>query len=315
MYAQIRDKLTEAIESGQIPDGTRLTESIVADHFEVSRQTARNALHELRAIGRVSSQQGKRGFFTSCAGPIADRQKPPDDAQPLAGIPKLKREKKWMERYDRIKAELLAAASTGEFRIVPSNLADQHDISRTVLNDIQFRLIADNIVRLDGQKWILNRFNKDSIVEQFAVRKLLEPYALSEGFERIDRVFVEECLRRVSAATTQTENFSSGQLEELEADLHDHILSYCGNEFLMVILRKCRLVHVFNSYYYPLYHPENLFVKEHEPVLQAVLSGDKKAACQALIDHLECSSQTTMDRLSRFTADNAEIQLSYVRAM
>lgn len=316
MYTQIRDRLSDAIKSGQLANGTRLTESIVADHFEVSRQTARNALHELHALGRIQIQPGKRGFFVVGNGASSQQKTAEANAKrPLSAIKKLKRESKWMECYDTVKSELLAVASTGEFRIITSKLAEQHDISRTVLNDIQFRLIADNILRLEGQRWILNRFDKETIAEQFAVRKLLEPYALNEGFDRIDMSFVQACLERVVTARAQTEQHSSQQLEELEADLHDRVLSFCGNKFLMVMLRKCRLVHVFNSYYYPRYHPENLFAKEHEVVLQAILNGDRSEACKQLVEHLECSRQTTMDRLSRFTIDNADVDIRYVKPL
>lgn len=314
MYAQISSRLGDAIRTGLVPHGTILTESIIADHFEVSRQTARNALQALQANRQIRARVGKRGFTVAMQGGA-----PPLSAggadNPLAGIEKLSPTIKWIERYDAIKFELLALASAGERRIVPSKLAECHDISRTVLRDIQVRLVEDNIMRLDGQKWVLNRFDARAISEQFQVRILLEQHALSEGFDRIDQGFLQDCIARLESASQQSTSLTSQRLERLEADLHDHLLSYCGNDFLMAVLRRSRLVHVFNSFYFPRYSSRHLFADEHIEVLAAVRAGNLQAAQSALVWHLENSSQKTQDRLERFKQENAGLDYPYTRPL
>ncbi len=317
LYVQVRDELAGAIRKSEIPGGVRITESMVAQHFEVSRQTARYALGDLQAEGLLLSRAGRRGFLVSSGegSTSAELETGTDARSALSAVKRLTRTQKWERNYGRIKAELLKLASRGEFKIVPSNLAERYEISRTVLRDIQLRLVEDGIVRLEGQQWILNRFDAWSVAEQFAVRILLEPFALKEGFERIPRHEARDCLERLQEANRQTDALTSELLERMENDLHDRMLSYCGNSFLMDVLRRSRLVHVFNSYYYPIHHPQNLFTDEHIPVFEAILAEDLPRASKALVAHLEASLGHTRVRLDAFAAEAAEVKVGYVKPL
>ena len=59
---QIRDMLTEAILSGELPDGHRLKETDLQDRFQVSRSPIREALRELEKKGLVTIVP-RRGAF------------------------------------------------------------------------------------------------------------------------------------------------------------------------------------------------------------------------------------------------------------
>jgi len=209
----------------------------------------------------------------------------------------LKRQPKWEKSYDKIKSELLTLACRGDFRIVASNLAESHNISRTVLKDVQLRLIEDGIVRMKGRSWLLNRFDFQVISEHYSVRKVLEPHALRTGFANIDFDEAGRCLERLEDAAKRREELSSAQLERMEQDLHVDTLSKCGNTFLMEILRRSRLVHVFNSYYYPKFNPDTLFVQEHINVFTSILRRDVAKAEVALMHHLDASEQHTHARV------------------
>lgn len=60
LFRQIAASLADAIESGELPVGTRLpTEATLARRHGVSRHTVREALGELRAQGLIESRQGR----------------------------------------------------------------------------------------------------------------------------------------------------------------------------------------------------------------------------------------------------------------
>lgn len=68
-YRQIADHLRAAIDAGQLGPGDRLpSEAELKQHYGVARMTARQAIQELRAEGRVVAEHG-RGLFV--------RQPPP----------------------------------------------------------------------------------------------------------------------------------------------------------------------------------------------------------------------------------------------
>ncbi len=315
LYRRIHLALARSIETGELAGGQRLTESQLARHFDVSREPARRALRSLCEEGLLESNSSRRGFVVK-GQPRENNGRNGDTVVPLAmlsGLGEVRRSMKWAEKYDEIKADLLAAASHGDFRIVPARLAEQYQISRTVLLDIQVRLIADGFVRLDGQKWFLNRFDAKAVADHFAVRMQLEPYALKEGFGHIDQKFAAECLEKLREADEHLDGLTVEQLENLESDLHEEMLSPCGNPYLMSVLRQSRIVHVFNSYYYLRFRPSNLFTTEHIDVFKGIVAGKPEVATQALLVHLENSCTDTQARLSTFAAAHPISDARYLK--
>lgn len=313
LYVQIRDILAGAIQSGELEAGAKITETSVANQFEVSRQTARHALRELGELKLIRSEPGRRGVVIAPSG--HSFVKPVKADLRLSKRHEVNRSNKWEQNYDRIKSELLALSCKGSFRIVSSNLAESHGISRTILKDIQLRLVDDGIIRVDGRNWMLNRFDYDSLSQQFSVRKVLEPFALREAFPNIDLDETQQQLERLEQAKIQSGQLTSAQLEALEDDLHVHTLAQCGNPFLMDMLRRSRLVHVFNSFYFPIFHPQNLFVDEHIEVFGAILAQDLDAATEALVHHLDASLTNTCLRVKKFVDETADLRVNYTRAV
>jgi GntR family transcriptional regulator len=69
-YRQIADHLRAAIEAGQLRPGDRLpSEADLTGHYGVARMTARQAIQELRAEGRVIAEQG-RGVYVRELAPV-----------------------------------------------------------------------------------------------------------------------------------------------------------------------------------------------------------------------------------------------------
>lgn len=62
-YRQIADQLRASIDDGDLSPGDRLpSEAALIEHYQVARMTARQAIGELRAEGRVVAEQGKGVF-------------------------------------------------------------------------------------------------------------------------------------------------------------------------------------------------------------------------------------------------------------
>jgi GntR family transcriptional regulator len=69
-YRQIADQLRRAIERGDLRPGDKLpSEAELMTHYNVARMTARQAIQELRAEGRVVAEQG-RGVFVRLPAPV-----------------------------------------------------------------------------------------------------------------------------------------------------------------------------------------------------------------------------------------------------
>lgn len=294
--------------------GSKLTESSVAQRFNVSRQTVRNALQDLLKEELIYTEPGKRGFYVSHSRVRqSEVQNDSEQVSRLSNTYKIDRSAKWEQRYNLIKSEFLALSCRGAYRIIPSNLAESHGISRTTLKDIQLRLMDDGIARVEGRSWLINRFDNTAIAEQFAVRKVLEPYALRAAFPNLEKSFAADCLERLESVKPRADVVGSSELEQLEEDLHVRTLAFCNNHFLMDLLRRCRMVHVFNSFYYPKFHPSNLFVDEHIAIFEAIVRNDVEVAADALNEHLEISLGNTLARVEQFASSVAGADFSYAR--
>jgi GntR family transcriptional regulator len=69
-YKQIADQLRAAIDRGELAPGDQLpSEAALMRHYDVARMTARQAIQELRAEGRVVAEQGK-GVFVRLPAPV-----------------------------------------------------------------------------------------------------------------------------------------------------------------------------------------------------------------------------------------------------
>ena len=69
-YRQIADHLRDAIDRGELRPGDRLpSEAELTRHYGVARMTARQAIQELRAEGRVVAEHG-RGVFVRLPAPV-----------------------------------------------------------------------------------------------------------------------------------------------------------------------------------------------------------------------------------------------------
>lgn len=311
LYERIYRTLRDGIARNLLSAGDRLTETQIARHFAVSREPARQSLRLLEQDGLVRSSANKRGFVVGDGDGLqhADLSALSD----LGTDGELGRARKWTTVYDRIKADLLSGSSQGQYRIIPSRLADAHGITRTVLADVQVRLIADGLLRLEGQDWLLNRLDEKGIRDQYEVRKLLEPHALTLGFKKIDRALAARCLDDLKEANGNRDMVTAGQLEGLERDLHVRMLAPCDNVHLMEILRQSRLVHVFNSYYFEKYRPRHTFMMEHIDVFEAILAGRLRHAREALIDHMNTSIEDTIRRLSAFAEAQSTHDSPYLK--
>lgn len=66
LYRQVVEQISQLIESGGYPDGSRLPpERELAERFSVSRPTVREAIIALEAIGKISVKTGSGMYVTS----------------------------------------------------------------------------------------------------------------------------------------------------------------------------------------------------------------------------------------------------------
>ena len=134
-----------------------------------------------------------------------------------------------------------------------------------------------------NQRWYAGRLTEDGLRDHFEMRCLLEPIALGQVMDEIERDAVTERWERARKATTSRHTLD--RIERLERDLHIDIVLRCRNLQLREAIRRSQLVIVAIHHAFDLYRDSaviSLMVAEYVSILDHVLAGRRDKAMGAL---------------------------------
>jgi DNA-binding GntR family transcriptional regulator len=301
IYAVLRAHLVD----GSFPRGLVLSESAVARAFGSSRTPAVNALQRLRDEGLV---QDFDGF-----GYLAGRATAPPIRRELADIglrlppdtvANLKIRNHHGRIYPDVEHAVAACLAYGRFLLNESALAAYYEVSRTVAHEVLTRLERTGLIVQDvNKRWYAGPLTAERLREHFEMRWLLEPTALGQAMDRMDRIdrsLVEGCRNRVLKA--QRHPLKPGNRERLEIDLHVDIVRDCDSGELRDAIRRNQLPLIAtHSTFARQHYPDEIemMLNEHLDILEHVLAGRKAKAVAALEAHIRRSLAPNVARLKR----------------
>ncbi len=211
-----------------------------------------------------------------------------------------------------------AAIINGELRpgerLNTEQLAKQWDVSSTPLRETYQRLAADGLVELIPQRGArVAELTFDDAREIYEIRKLLEPYALVRSIQHADADWVAEITAALEPLRHEAERGAPDlvALEDAHRRFHDALLSCCGSDWLLRIVRLLQ----DHSVRFRLASIEprgglSEVIQEHEELLEACVERDAEVAEQRLREHL----QVTIDSLAAAGGDetgSAENDVDY----
>jgi DNA-binding GntR family transcriptional regulator len=314
IYAVLRAHLVD----GSFPPGLVLSESVVARAFGSSRTPTVNALRRLRDEGLI---QDLDGF-----GYLAGRTTAPPIRRELADIglrlpPDTAANLKIRNHHGRIYPDaehaVAACLAYGRFLVNESALAEYYGVSRTVAHEILTRLERTGLIAQDvNKRWYAGPLTAERLSEHFEMRWLLEPTALGQAMDRLDRTLVARCRDRVLKA--QRRPLKPGSRERLEIDLHVDIVRDCNNAELQDAIRRSQLPLIAtHSTFARQRYPDEIdtMLKEHLDILDHVLAGRKAKAMRALEAHIRRSLPPNVERLKRLGRLPPELARPYLVQM
>ena len=189
----------------------------------------------------------------------------------------------------------------GPFRISEHKLAEEYGVSRTVIREVLSRLKSIGLVRKDERShWILGPLTSRDIKNHYEIRVLLEPCALENSFDKIDKSTIQKFQQRLVDIQSSGGVPTNLEIEQLEADLHEALLSQTTNKRLLNTLKETNLVFAINHMFRESIKNSSgssIMCKEHLMIFESLMNGDLKAAKLALINHLENSCHRTIQRM------------------
>ncbi|HKS58984.1 MAG TPA: GntR family transcriptional regulator [Steroidobacteraceae bacterium] len=189
---------------------------------------------------------------------------------------------------ERIKASIESGSLRTGTPIGQQQLADQLGVSRQPIRQALPLLIAEGwIESLPNRRLLVRELASSEVDEIFAVRRLLEPVALTASIERATPAM----LRRMNFALTEYEEADTpAELESADVAFHEALYSCCDNVTLLRLIEQLRrsLKRVYELK--PIGSAlRKAAIAEHRKLATLCERGDARGASAVLIAHLEAA--------------------------
>ncbi len=319
LYRRACEILAADIANGVISHGSRLTETMVANRFGISRAPARQALAELERLHLVRKSES-RGYDVVAKSRVSVAMGATDGDSPiLADTTRIQARSSWELIYDNIEIEIVSRTSLADWRINEAVLAKHYGVSRTVARDVVARLQERGIVRKDDSgRWYAPALTAKHIGELYELRWLLEPIALEKAAANLPNGLLLSLRKNVADTIQSADKIDGETLDALEQQLHVELLGYCGNTSLMraISLPQALLVahHFLYHWTMGLFDSEP-FLPEHLAIFDSLLAGDIDGAKSGLVRHLQISRSRAMMRIKAVAEVISPDELPYLEKL
>lgn len=262
--------------------GSALRESVLAKEFSVSRTPVRAALDYLCAFG-VVEHIPQRGYFLSSA----------SKAMPEIDIETSDQASK--RAYNRIVDSYFDGELTE--RISEAELIRRYQVERQPLQEALNRLAAEGLMRQNpGYGWqfapLLKSRQADS-EDLFRFRLLVEPAAFLEpGYKADPEVLLDVRNQQIDLLSKLDEQFDPAETYEANDRLHDVLVSFCGNRFLINALDFNDPSARMNEYQHYKDRPRiRAACEEHIAIIDAVQAGELVRASELMRQHISSAKR------------------------
>ena len=316
-YQIVREALEANIRTGNLPIGTRLLVSAVADRLGVSRPPVKRALDLLVAEG-VITPLSSQGYVVGAggAGESTTRTNLHGLALDLpAELGSNLGQASWERIFAAVETDIMNCIPFGTFQISEAGIGEYFDVSRTVVRDVLSRLDARGLIDKDrSSHWIAGPFSARMLDDAQEVRRLLEPGAIAAAQPNLDSGMLNKARADIAAVLEGSVPLTQAVLDKLEADLHVEALRAGRNKQLARAVQLSQLSLVINRLFetYIGLHEETNLLREHALVFDHLLLGDGAGAAMALRHHLDADHARARARLKVLSVFDAAAIAPYL---
>lgn len=207
------------------------------------------------------------------------------------------------QAFKVIKERILEGQMPPSSHFVADDIAKELGISRTPVREALSKLALGGLVNYNGKGYSVASYTANDIRELFAVRRILEMYALRECFARLSedhlsrfRLAYERAQKRI-----KEKGEDSNIMIKLDADLHQFFYDGSGNQRLIKILEdiaeQLGLIHKWGNITKRTEYIESAKIEEYGDFLSSLESKDLKRASHLLEQHLTSGEEFTLECL------------------
>jgi DNA-binding GntR family transcriptional regulator len=199
-------------------------------------------------------------------------------------------------RHD-VTTRLLAAVFSGEMppgtRLIVQKLAKSLGVSSTPVREALVELEAIGIVKfLHNRGAVIGPFGPKELREIYQLRRILEAEATRAACGQLDRAAIAK-LRDEIIGLAKLSGKKWAEVEmSTDRQLHDMIATHCGSMRLADEIRRYNLlVQAGREIVGNRRHAQEVAMKDHLAILEALLAENPAAAAQAMGDHIDRTAE------------------------
>jgi DNA-binding GntR family transcriptional regulator len=298
LYSSIRDLLEAKIETAELPPGSILKEGSIAIQLGVSRAPVRRALLMLCEAGAIRAADGQ-GYVVGTAKPV------PLSSRRLHEIlvtrsDDIGRSATWERIFAEVSDAVMASMPFGTYRIQEEELGDYHRVSRTVAREVLWRLMDRRLIEKNRKShWIIGQMTARDIRETLEMRQVLEPRALGQVANGLERAWLAGLAARIDKAVAAFPHMDGSAVDEIESEMFQtmyaglrnaRMLSSIGRNQISLIVPKLFRQH------FPI-RDDLPALREYSQIVHHLRTGSVDVAQVLLSSHLARVERLTLARL------------------
>lgn len=199
----------------------------------------------------------------------------------------------------KIYASVLQRILKGELkpgvRLVESQLAEQYAVSRTIIREVLFTLLRDNLVERNHNRGTqVVSFTPDCVEDLYEIRTSLELLALRTAIN----VMPLEPLFAFEQRFRELQNQPAALHVEIDLAFHAFVFEHCRNKRLVAYLENVsQLIHSLRLLGYELEDVVRETGAQHLGLVQAYIRRDLPTAERLLGEHIDWSKRNALQML------------------
>jgi len=178
LFEAAADLLRANIADGKLGPGVVLQESALAERLSMSRATVKRAICILDSEGLIRRFSG-RGYLVTGRDETPRRLDLRTLDLDLETLDDTVGKPNWLRIQDAVGNALSRCLIFGRYRVVEALVAQEFDVSRTVVRDVLSRLQERGLVQKSASsRWVVEPLTAQRIKDKFELRMVLEVAAL-----------------------------------------------------------------------------------------------------------------------------------------
>jgi GntR family transcriptional regulator, rspAB operon transcriptional repressor len=211
------------------------------------------------------------------------------------------------QAYEYLLREISRGSLPPGTELRETKLVAQLNVSRTPIREALQRLVNYGLVEVVGRSPRVRRLTEQDVIHIYQVRRALERDAIKLACGRLTPEDFAHLDALVPPVPCQMSPEYEAACFRLDIELHRLIVQRAANPLLAQEIRKLhdavQLVHQPATDRRGWLTQE---VRQHEQIITALKTGDRRAACKAMLDHLRSAAQMQVRCVRAADRDGAE---------